>query len=182
MKFLRIIPALAVILSFVWPAGVSGAAQKEEPGYVRELTEADSLAIAAADSIMNSISLDEVVVTAPLKEMEVRGDTTIFNADAYRLRDGAYLQELVRVIPGMEYDKASGRLTYYGTLLNEVMVNGEKFFGSDVVAALENLSVELISQLKVYDKASDQEEFTGVRTGARIKCLTYKPKARLTEC
>lgn len=91
MKFLRIIPALVVVLSFVWPAGVSGAAQKEEPGYVRELTEADSLAIAAADSIMNSISLDEVVVTAPLKEMEVRGDTTIFNADAYRLRDGAYL-------------------------------------------------------------------------------------------
>ena len=62
------------------------------------------------------------------------------------------------------------------------MVNGEKFFGSDVVAALENLSVELISQLKVYDKASDREEFTGVRTGARIKCLTYRPKARLTEC
>lgn len=177
MKFLRIIPTLVVVLSFVWPAGVSGAAQKEEPGYVRELTEADSLAIAAADSIMNSISLDEVVVTAPLKEMEVRGDTTIFNADAYRLRDGAYLQELVRVIPGMEYDKASGRLTYYGTLLNEVMVNGEKFFGSDVVAALENLSVELISQLKVYDKASDQEEFTGVRTGGKNQVLDIQTKS-----
>ena len=66
MKFFRIIPVLVVILSFVWPAGGAGAVQKEEPGYVRELTGTDSLAIAAADSVMNSINLDEVVVTAPL--------------------------------------------------------------------------------------------------------------------
>ncbi len=99
MKFLRIIPALVVVLSFVWPAGVSGAAQKEGPGYVRELTEADSLAIAAADSIMNSISLDEVVVTAPLKEMEVRAIRRSSTRMPTVCVTGPISGELVRVIP-----------------------------------------------------------------------------------
>lgn len=138
----------------------------------------DSLAIAEIDSILNTIDLDEVIVTAPIKEREIRGDTTIFNADAYRLRDGAYLQELVRLIPGMEYDKASGSLTYYGTPLGEVMVNGEKFFGSNIVAALENMPVELICQLKVYDKASEEEEFTGVRTGRKNHVLDIRTKQK----
>ncbi|MDE6431257.1 MAG: hypothetical protein K2K65_08830, partial [Duncaniella sp.] len=78
------------------------------------LTAADSLAILAADSIADAISLDEVVVVAPIKPIILRGDTTIIDPRAFQTSDGAYLEELVRLIPGMAYDKKIGTLTYNG--------------------------------------------------------------------
>ena len=49
----------------------------------------------------NPLHLKEIVVTAPLKPMEQKGDTTIYNAGAYPTPEGAYLEELVKRIPGL---------------------------------------------------------------------------------
>ena len=42
------------------------------------------------------LELSEVVVTAPIKEVELVGDTTVINADAYRIPEGSNLEELVK--------------------------------------------------------------------------------------
>lgn len=174
---------LAMLLSFVWFPKISGAMLEGGHDSVPDSVVADSLASAAdsaamaqVDSLLNAINLDEVVVTAPMKEVEVHGDTTLINVGAYRLRDGSYLKELVSLVPGLEYDESSGRLTYYGTLLTEVMVNGEKFFGNNILTALENMPAELIGRLKIYDKASEEEMFTGVRTGGKNPVLDIQTK------
>ena len=52
----------------------------------------------------NALHLKEIVVVAPLKAMEQKGDTTIYNVDAYPTPEGSYLQELVKRIPGLTYD------------------------------------------------------------------------------
>ena len=43
----------------------------------------------------DALRLSEVVVTAPLKAVEQKGDTTIYNVNAYPTPEGSYLEALV---------------------------------------------------------------------------------------
>ncbi|WP_300506187.1 outer membrane beta-barrel protein [uncultured Duncaniella sp.] len=123
----------------------------------------DSLLIAEMDSLLNTINLDEVVVVAPIKPVTVKGDTTIIDTRAFKTRDGAYLEDLVRLIPGMAYDKKTGTLTYNGIPLTDININGESFFKDGKTLALENLRADIFSKIKIYDKASDEDKFMGIK-------------------
>ena len=100
------------------------------------------------------IELGEVTVNARMRDVDHVGDTTVINAAAYKTPEGSYLETLVKRIPGMEYDSETKTLKYNGLPINEINVNGEAFFSGDNKMALENLPVELISKIKVYDKKS----------------------------
>lgn len=127
----------------------------------------------------SGIKLAEVLVTAPVKEIDMAGDTTVINADAYRTPEGSNLEELVRKIPGLEYDDRSKSLSYNGLVISEINVNGEAFFSGNHVLALENLPANLISRIKVYDKRSEMEKFTGVRTVDENYVLDLQTKKEL---
>lgn len=127
----------------------------------------------------SGIKLAEVLVTAPVKEIDMVGDTTVINADAYRTPEGSNLEELVRKIPGLEYDDRSKSLSYNGLVISEINVNGEAFFSGNHVLALENLPANLISRIKVYDKRSEMEKFTGVRTVDENYVLDLQTKKEL---
>ena len=111
-----------------------------------------------------------------MRDVDQVGDTTVINAATYKTPEGSYLETLVKRIPGMEYDSETKTLKYNGLPINEINVNGEAFFSGDNKMALENLPVELISKIKVYDKKSKLEKLTGVSTGKRTMCSTCKPK------
>ena len=115
--------------------------------------------------LADGIELAEVVVTAPMKEVELVGDTTIINASAYETPEGSNLEELVKRIPGLEYDGQNKSLTYNGLPIAEINVNGEAFFAGNHALALENLPADVVSMIKVYDKRSKMEQFTGIRSG-----------------
>ena len=46
--------------------------------------------------VPNSILLDQAVVTGQMKEVEVKEDTLIFNADAFKVPEGSVLEELIK--------------------------------------------------------------------------------------
>ena len=76
------------------------------------------------DSIFKTLLLGEVVVTASMKEVEQKGDTTVINANAYKTPEGAYLEELLKRVSGLEYDKQKKTITYNGLPIHEINVNG----------------------------------------------------------
>ena len=122
------------------------------------------------------LELSEVVVTAPIKEVELVGDTTVINADAYRIPEGSNLEELVKKIPGLEYDRQNKTLVYNGLPIAEINVNGEAFFAGNHALALENLPADLVSRIKVYDKRSEMEKFMGIKTGEENYVLDLQTK------
>lgn len=97
--------------------------------------------------------------------MELAGDTTVIHADAYRTPEGSNLEELVKKIPGLEYGSQNKTLAYNGLPISEINVNGEAFFAGNHALALENLPADLVSRIKVYDKRSKMEQFTGIKSG-----------------
>ena len=126
--------------------------------------------------VAGHVRLDEVLVKGYRPPVEQRGDTVVFNANAFRLPQGAYLEALVRRIPGLQYDSKTQSILYNGYTISEIVLNGKEFFRGNRQMALENLPASFISQVKVYDKATEEEKATGVKTGFTSKagrCLVF---------
>ena len=149
--------------------------------YYRTLGDSVSINVGTVILKDKDVRIDEVVVTGQLKEMVMEGDTTVINAAAYKTPEGSYLEDLVKRIPGLVYNKKDHSLTYNGQEISEINVNGESFFSGDKKTALENLPANLISKLKVYDKKSKEEEFTGISSGEKRYVLDLQTKEELNK-
>ena len=72
--------------------------------------------------------------------MYMKGDTLIYNTDAYEMPKGSVLLELVRRLPGL-YFSERGQLMYLDKPISEIRLNGEGFFTHDLNIALKNVPV-----------------------------------------
>lgn len=94
--------------------------------------------------------LPEVTATASKIKMVMRGDTVVYNADAFQLKDGSMLEELIQVLPGTTIDD-KGRIFVNGKYVESLLVNGRDFFNGNPTLALRNLPAYSVSKIKVYD-------------------------------
>ena len=67
-----------------------------------------------------SYALDETVVVGQAPMVITEGDTTVFNASAYRTPEGSMLEELVKQLPGGEID-ADGKLLIHGKEVKKIL-------------------------------------------------------------
>lgn len=116
-----------------------------------------------------AVQMDEFQVTARRPRVEVRGDTTAFHADGYRMNRDASADNLVNRMPG--FTTENGRLQAQGEEVRRVFVDGREFFGDDAALTLRNLPAEIIEQIEVYDRQSDQANFTGFNDGETERTL-----------
>lgn len=89
--------------------------------------------------------LGEATVTASKIRMVVKGDTLVYNADAFQLSEGSMLDGLIKRLPGFEL--RDGQITVNGQYVSSLLVNGEDFFRGDPRVALENLSAYAMLQV-----------------------------------
>lgn len=118
----------------------------------------------------NAVKTGEVEVSTTALRAEVRGDTTEFNAKAFKTDRNAAAEDIVRKMPGIEID-ASGTVKTQGENVRRVLVDGKPFFGDDPRTALRNLPAEVIERVQVIDQMSEQSSFTGFDDGDRTKTL-----------
>ena len=123
----------------------------------------------------NSKLLQEAEVTAKLAQVEMKADTFIYNADAYRMPEGAMLEELVKKLPGAEVDD-DGNIKINGKSVSKIMVDGKEYFQNDTKMAMKNLPSKLIKKLKSYDKKSDYTRITGIDDGEEETVLDLSVK------
>ena len=98
------------------------------------------------------IKLDEVTVVGSKVLMVYRGDTIVYNADAFQLSNGSMLDALIRQLPGVELK--GNRITVNGQFVSSLLVNGRDFFKGDPKIALENLPAYYVDKVKVYHQIS----------------------------
>lgn len=110
--------------------------------------------------------MDEAQITAQGRGLVLREDTLVYYADYYKLPPGARMAELLRRMPGV-YGSEEQDLRINGKNVSRILINGKEFFGDDIATALKYLPAELIKELKVYDKKSDESEWSGVDDGSR---------------
>lgn len=123
----------------------------------------------------DAILLDEAVIVAQAPPVVVAGDTTAYNASAYRVSEGAALEELVKKLPGAEINE-EGKLIINGQEIKKIMMDGEEFFLNDPSIILKDLPADMIDQLKTYKKKSDMARVTGVDDGEEEMVLDLRVK------
>ena len=96
--------------------------------------------------------LPEVSVKATKIKMVMRGDTIVYNADAFNLAEGSMLDALVRRLPGVRLTR-EGEIFVNGKKIESLLVNGRDFFSGSPQVALQNLPAYTVSKIKVYDEA-----------------------------
>lgn len=100
--------------------------------------------------------LREVTVTTTKVKMVVRGDTVVYNADAFQLVQGSMLDDLVKQLPGVEI-KSDGRIYERGKFVESLLINGKDFFKGDPKIALDNLPAYMVKSVKVFNKTNTYE-------------------------
>ena len=108
--------------------------------------------------------MKETEVVAKIAQMEMKADTFVYNADAFRLPEGSNLEELVKKLPGAEVDE-DGTIRINGKTVSKIMVEGKDFFEGDTKMTMKNFSSKLVKKLKAYDKKSDYTRITGIDDG-----------------
>lgn len=146
-----------------------------------ELTQqSDSLHLSSIALKPLDNSLRTALVTTYAAQMQQKGDTTVFNAAAFRTPEGSALQALIAKLPGATVG-SDGTVKVNGKVVKEFLVNGKDFFKGDNKVALENLPTNLVSQLKTYDKKSDYTEQTGIDDGEETFVMDVITKREFNE-
>ncbi|MEL6864643.1 MAG: carboxypeptidase-like regulatory domain-containing protein, partial [Bacteroidota bacterium] len=116
-----------------------------------------------------AVELDEVEVKEKIPLAVQKGDTTQYNAEAFKTLKNSTAEELVSKMPGVVVE--DGKLQAQGEEVKEVLVDGRPFFGNDPKAALRNLPAEVIDKIQVFDQKSEQAQFTGFDDGETSKTI-----------
>lgn len=118
--------------------------------------------------------LEEVLVREQAARAQLLGDTTEFNADAYKTNPEANAEDLLEKMPGVVVQ--DGQVQAQGEQVRKVLVDGRPFFDNDVNAALRNLPAEIVDRIQIFDQESEQAQFTGFSTGETTKTVNIITK------
>ena len=117
----------------------------------------------------NARQLSEVIVREKQIRVEQKGDTVQYNASAYKTNPDASAEDLVKKMPGVTIE--NGVVKAQGEEVKKVTVDGQEFFGDDATLALKNLPAEIIDKVQVFDRLSEQAQFTGFDDGNSVKTI-----------
>lgn len=122
-----------------------------------------------------SVLLKEVVVRGNTS-IRMKGDTTEFTADSFKVREGATVEELLKQIPGMQVN-SKGEITAQGKRVDKVLVDGEEFFGEDPTIATQNIGAKAVDKVQVFDTKTEQDQLKGIgASGGGNKTINIKLK------
>lgn len=142
-----------------------------ETSYVGFETKYNNVRVADKNVALGNIALSESAIM--LKETTVVGiktpitvkeDTVEFNADSYKTRPNAVVEDLLKRLPGVEVG-TDGSITANGQTVTKILVDGKEFFGDDPTVASRNLPVDMVDRLQVVNRKSELSRITGVDDG-----------------
>jgi hypothetical protein len=121
------------------------------------------------------LNLSELQVKGEYIPLLLKKDTIEYNAAAFKTKPDAVVEDLLRKLPGIDVDRA-GNIKAVGEDVRNVLVDGKEFFGNDPKVATRNVPADAVKKVQVYDKKSDESEFTGVSDGSHDKMVNLMLK------
>ncbi|HEX4888111.1 MAG TPA: outer membrane beta-barrel protein [Luteibaculaceae bacterium] len=133
-------------------------------------TQLDAIVMQPDDRDLKTVEIEGERVPIMIK-----GDTIEYNAGAFKTKPDANVEELLKKMPGIEVDRA-GNVKAQGEDVKRILVDGKEFFSNDQKIATKNIPADAIKKVQVFDKTSDQADFTGIDDGNRDKTINLMLK------
>jgi hypothetical protein len=125
--------------------------------------------------VTKSHLLQEFVLKQQIAAIKIKGDTTEYMADSFKVKENATVEDLLKKLPGIQVDK-NGQITAQGETVQKILVDGEEFFSDDPKVVTKGLAANAVSKVQVFDKKSEQAEFTGIDDGEKQKTINLELK------
>lgn len=145
-------------------------------GYIPYTKKITSITIGDDGIKLDSILMETDVALLPgvevtsVQPIVVKEDTIEYNARAYKVEEGAPVEDAIKKMPGLEVGK-DGAITAQGKAVSRVRVNGKDFFGGDIQTATKNLPADIIENIQIIDDYGDEANLTGIKTGEPEKII-----------
>ncbi|MFT6167329.1 MAG: hypothetical protein ACJAV5_000589 [Vicingaceae bacterium] len=123
----------------------------------------------------DAVSLEEVTVEGQIAAVQQRGDTTEYNASSFKTNVDATSADLVKKMPGIQV--TSDGVSANGENIEQVLLDGKRFFGQDPLLSLNTISAEVVDKVMVYDEQSEQSRLTGFDDGNTTKTMNLITKS-----
>jgi hypothetical protein len=156
--------------------GVAGGRATIRVSYIGFRPFQDTITIESTGGELDTIALVEttvigtgVLVTQNRLRTMQKGDTTEYDALAFRVAPDADADKLVKQLPGVAFD--GGKIRAFGEEVDKVLVDGLSFFGADAMSTLANLPADIVDKVQIYDTKSEAAQFTGADEQSTTKTI-----------
>ena len=123
-----------------------------------------SILLPIESNVLNQVNVHGV------NEVTFKEDTTSYKASAYKVRDNAPIEDVIKKLPGVDVD-VNGNVTAQGQQVTKVRINGKDFMGGDVLSVTKNLPADVVEDIQMIDDYGDQANITGIKTGSPTKVM-----------
>ncbi|MFI3304872.1 MAG: outer membrane beta-barrel protein [Rikenellaceae bacterium] len=127
----------------------------------------------------SSIAMEAVVMEIKALRTSQDGDSLRYNASSYKVSGDADVEGLLQKMPGISIE--DGTVTAQGETVTNIYIDGREFFGGDVATALKSLPAEVVDKIEVFNKLSDEAEYTGMDDGSGSKTINIVTKPEMRE-
>ena len=127
----------------------------------------------------SSSDLATVIIRTSVSPISQKGDTLQINASQFKVNPDASGEDLIRKVPGVTIE--NGQVKAQGENVQKVTIDGRELFGDDATAALRTLPAEIIDKIQIFDRLSDQAQFTGFDDGNTTKAINIVTKANMRD-
>jgi hypothetical protein len=162
------------VSSGVWSFEISYMGYNNHKDTLRLLSQDVNLGNILLKSTTLALST-QIEVIGNVVPAQQKADTVEYTAKAFKTEADANAEALITKIPGVQND--NGTLKAQGEQVQQVLVDGKPFFGEDPTVTLRNLPAEIIDKVQVFDKMSDQAQFTGFDDGNSTKAINIITKS-----
>jgi hypothetical protein len=125
------------------------------------------------------VIIDAVIKKGVAIRTSLEGDTIIYNADSYKVAADADVSGILSKMPGIKVE--NGSVEAQGEAVKKILIDGREFFGEDVQAAITSLPAEVVKAIEVFDKLSDNAEFTGIDDGEGYKAINIRTRESMRQ-
>jgi len=119
--------------------------------------------------------LKEVTVTTSKIKFYNKGDTVVYNADAFQLAEGSMLDALIAQLPGVELN-SDGQIKVNGEFVESLLLNGKEFMDGNNNVMLENIAAYTVKDVQVYEGESAQAKRTNDKSAPKLLTMDVKLK------
>ena len=126
-----------------------------------------------------NVAIETVVKEVQALRTSQNGDTVAYNAAAFKVASDADVEGLLKKMPGITV--SNGTVEAQGEQVKKIFVDGKEFFGEDVSTALNSLPAESVERVEVFNKLSDNAEFSGMDDGEGYKAINIVTHANMRQ-
>ncbi len=130
-------------------------------------------------ALQEGVAIETVVKEVQALRTSQNGDTVAYNAAAFKVATDADVEGLLKKMPGITI--SNGQVEAQGEQVKKIFVDGKEFFGEDVSTALNSLPAQSVDRIEVFNKLSDNAEFSGMDDGEGYKAINIVTRENMRQ-